>query len=188
MLPARSDRVHRTPPAARYPQTGANAVLAGMGRLAARLAQGRAQPDQTGKWRQVPTISTSLILSPAEREALEHHVSALDRLCDDTPANSSDAEAAMLVVVTKMMMVLPTVTQNELSAEARGEAFMVALDDIPVWSVQAAIRRWYRGDCGTDERGRPYDYHWCPAPADLRRVAFARCGASRADRSACVGC
>ena len=79
----------------------------------------------------------------------------------------------MLAVLTNMMMVLPSVMQNELSAEARGEAFMAALDDIPVWSVQAAIRKWYRGDCGSDERGRCYDYHWSPAPAELRRIAFA---------------
>jgi hypothetical protein len=130
------------------------------------------QPDRAGKWRQVPTIHNSLILKAVEREAIEDHVTALDRLCDETAANSAAAEAAMLVVVTTMMLVLPTTAQNELSAEARGEAFMAALDDIPVWSVQAAIRRWYRGDCGKDERGRPYDYHWCPAPAELRRIAF----------------
>jgi hypothetical protein len=131
------------------------------------------QPDRTGKWRQVPTIPTSLILKPVEREAIEHHVAALELLYDETPANSAGAEAAMLVVVTKMMMVLPSTTLNELSAEARGEAFMAALEDIPVWSAQAAIRKWYRGDCGVDANGKPYDYHWCPAPAELRRVAFA---------------
>jgi len=131
------------------------------------------QRDQTGRWRQVPTIPASLILKAAEREAVDQHVTALDHLCGQTPENSSKFEAAMLIVLTNMMMVVPSMTQNELSAEARGEAFMAALDDIPVWSVQAAIRRWYRGDCGNDERGRRYDYHWSPAPAELRRIAFA---------------
>ena len=132
------------------------------------------QPDQTGTWRQVPTIPPSLILKAAEREAIEDHVAALDRLCDDTPENSAEAEAAMLVVLTTMMWVLPATTQNEFSAEARGEAFMAAVDNIAVWAVKAGIRKWYRGDCGTDNQGRPYDYHWCPAPAELRRVAFAQ--------------
>src|SRR5260370_145541 len=81
-------------------------------------------PSATDRWRQVPTIPESLMLKAEEREALERHVIALDRLCDDTPENSAEAEKAMLVVLTKMMMVLPSTTQNEVSAEARGEAFL----------------------------------------------------------------
>jgi hypothetical protein len=38
--------------------------------------------------------------------------------------------------------------------------------------VSAAVRRWYRGDCGLNERDQPYDYHWRPAPAELRRIAL----------------
>jgi hypothetical protein len=122
----------------------------------------------------MPTIPGNLILKANEREAIEQYVLVLDRLCDYTPANSEAAQAAMLVVVTTMMLVLPATTQNELSAEVRGEAFLGALDDLTVWSVEAAIRKWHRGDCGTDNQGRPYAYHWCPAPAELRRVAFGQ--------------
>jgi len=43
---------------------------------------------------------------------------------------------------------------------------------LPTWAVAAAARRWFRGDAGNDEHGKPYDYSWCPAPADLRRVAM----------------
>jgi hypothetical protein len=35
------------------------------------------------------------------------------------------------------------------------------------------IRRWYRGDAGVNERGEPYDCHWCPAPADVRQIAMS---------------
>src|SRR5437588_4700696 len=119
---------------------------------ASRIASLReeAQPDATGKWRQVVTLPTNLILQADDRDAIEQYATALDRLCDDTPANSGKVEEAMLVIITKMMMVLPSMTQNELSAEARGEAFMEALDDIPAWSVHSAIRRWNRSDCGND--------------------------------------
>lgn len=34
------------------------------------------------------------------------------------------------------------------------------------------MRRWYRGDAGLNERGQPYDYHWRPAPAELRSIAL----------------
>ena len=50
---------------------------------------------------------------------------------------------------------------------------MCALDDLPPWAVQGAVLRWNRGDCGTDNRGEPYNYHWCPAPAALRRIALS---------------
>ena len=145
------------------------------GWVASRIASLRdeGRRDQSGRWRQIPTIPANSVLKAVEREAVEQHAAALEALCGETPANDLDAERAMLVIVTNMMMVLPTTTQNELSAEARGEAFMAALEDIPVWAAQAAIRNWYRGDCGTDAHGRPYHYRWCPAPAELRRAAFS---------------
>jgi hypothetical protein len=54
---------------------------------------------------------------------------------------------------------------------------------VPTWAVAAAVRRWYRGECGTNERGQPYDYHWRPAPAELRKTALVEKWriASRAD-------
>jgi hypothetical protein len=130
------------------------------------------QPDESGRRRPIPTLPCHLILKATEREEVGRHVGDLDALCRRTPADDPLAEQETLVLVTKMMLVLPSVTQNELSAEARGEAFMAALDDVPSWAVGSAIRRWYRGDCGHDPNGNPYDYHWCPAPADLRRVAW----------------
>jgi hypothetical protein len=107
-----------------------------------------------------------------QREAITRHLAVLDTLEVPTPEIDPDAEAATLVIVTKIMLVLPAQRQNEASAEARGEAYMAALDDMPTWAVAAAARRWYRGDAGNDEQGEPYDYSWCPAPADLRRVVM----------------
>lgn len=142
--------------------------------LASRVAsmKDETQPDAAGKWRTVPTMPTNLILSAAQRETIERHVAELTTMCERTPANHDEAEAETLVILTKMMMVLPTQRQNEASAEARGEAFMMALDDVPSWAVAAAVRRWYRGDAGENERGEKYDCHWCPSPADLRDVAL----------------
>jgi hypothetical protein len=130
------------------------------------------QPDETGKHRRVPTLPRDLILMGAQREAISRHLADLEKLERPTPECDPDAEAATLVTVTKMMLTLPAQRQNEASAEARGEAYMAALDDVPTWAVAAAARRWYRGDAGTDEHGKPYDCSWCPAPADLRRVAM----------------
>lgn len=124
------------------------------------------------RYRTVPTLPSNLTLGPAERAEIERHVLALKELCGQTPQSSADCEAATLVVITKLMLALPSTQQNELGAEASGEAFMAALDDIPTWAVAAAVRGWYRGDCGENEHRQPYDYRWRPAPADLRRIGL----------------
>jgi hypothetical protein len=112
-----------------------------------------------------------LTLNLIERDEIARHVVELRAICAATPDNDLTAEESVLIAVTKMMLVLPASQQNEASAEARGEAFMAALDDVPPWAVAAAIRRWYRGDAGENERGQAYDYHWCPAPAELHCIA-----------------
>lgn len=119
----------------------------------------------------IPTLPENLILSAAERDEIGRHIGDLDALCGPTPIDSPAAEGVMLIELTSMMLVLPAAAQNEASAEARGAAYLAALDDIPPWAVQSAIRRWYRGDAGTNERGEAHDYHWAPAPAELRSVA-----------------
>jgi hypothetical protein len=130
------------------------------------------QPDpKTGKHRMVPTLPGNLILNEAERDEIERHVRELDGYYGPTPADDPQTEGIMLIDLTSMMLVLPATRQNEASAEARGEAYLAALDDLPPWAVRAAIRRWYRGDAGTNDRGEAYDYHWPPAPAELRKIA-----------------
>ena len=144
--------------------------------VASRIAALRidTQPDPlTGKWRRLQTLPANWTLTAAEREMLSKHVHQIEDLLGRTPADHPSSEQEVLIALTKMMVVLPATAPTELSAEARGEAYLLALEDIPAWATRAAITRWYRGDAGSDPFGKPYDCHWCPAPADLRRVAYA---------------
>jgi FAD/FMN-containing dehydrogenase len=125
----------------------------------------------SGKWRWIPTLPANLILNETQHDEIARHVSDLKALCGPSAAESIKVEAEILVVVTKLMLVLPAPKQNEISAEARGEAYMAALDDLPAWAVSSAVRQWYRGSCGLNEQRNSYDYHWCPAPAELRSIA-----------------
>jgi hypothetical protein len=119
----------------------------------------------------MPTLPRSSILSGAEREEIERHLQELDALLGPTPLDDPDVEGLMLLDLTKMVLSMPSAGQNPASSEARGEAYLEALEDLPLWAVRAAIRRWRRGDAGKSERGEPYDYRWLPAPAELRRIA-----------------
>lgn len=144
--------------------------------LASRVASMRDEAQRSpadGRYRQVPTLPANLTLSQGERAEIERHAVALEGLCAQTPADADEWENATLLIVTKLMLALPAATQNDVGAEATGEAFQAALDDVPYWAVAGAVRRWYRGDCGLNEHERPYDYHWRPAPAELRRIALS---------------
>lgn len=143
--------------------------------VASRVASMKDEQQRSivdGKYRTLPTLPANLILNDAERAEAARHAAELDALCEQTPANSGEWEGATLITITKMMLALPSSTQNDIGAEATGEAFQAALEDVPTWATAAAVRRWYRGDCGENERGQPYDYHWRPAPAELRKIAL----------------
>lgn len=129
------------------------------------------QPDpQTGKYREVMTLPTALLPTETQRRMLQQHVDALNRNCSKTPEADAGAEAAMLVIVTKMLLALASQRTSETGAEAKGEAYMAALDDVPAWAVDEAVRGWYRGTSHQEPR-QPHDFRWAPAPAVLRRLA-----------------
>jgi hypothetical protein len=155
------------------------------GWVASRVAALRTdmQPDPaTGKWRPIQVLPLNSTLMAAEREMLTEHSAHLQRLLTRTPLNDPASEEEVLVALTKMMSFMPSAARSDLSSEANGEAFIIALEDLPAWATVAAITRWHRGDVGNDQNGKPYDCHWCPAPADIRRVAYAEMHKVRARR------
>lgn len=98
---------------------------------------------------------------------VEQHVSALSAALAMTPYEDERHGELTLTTVTKMTLVLPSREAGELANEAKGEAYMVALEDVPSWAVQEAMRKWYRAECG-----EKHDYRWQPAPATLRDLAM----------------
>lgn len=131
------------------------------------------QPDLvTGKWREVPTLPSELRLSPTSIAEIKVHIANLETLLGPTPEDDPDVEVEMLALVAKMMMALPAQRQDELATEASGEAFLMAVEDLPVWAVRSAYRRWCRNDAGENAQGHPYDTHWRPGPGELRSVAL----------------
>lgn len=98
---------------------------------------------------------------------IEQHEKALGAILEMTPYEDEIHGEQTMVAVTKMMLVLPSRESGELVGQAKGEAYMAALEDIPSWAVQEAMRKWYRAECGDK-----IDYKWQPGPATLREVAM----------------
>lgn len=121
----------------------------------------------------MPTLPSNLLLTGTERDEIAIHIVELRELLGQTPEQQPDAEQVVLGALTDMFCTLASTTPNEFAAEARGRAFLMTLDDLPYWAVIAAIKRWYRGNCAELALPKqPFNFHFCPAPAELRRVAW----------------
>src|SRR5262249_18568980 len=118
----------------------------------------QAGPD--GRYRTMPTLPANSTLDPAQRAEIQRYLVGVDALLQQTPIAGDEWELATLVVLTEFILPMSSSQQNEAGAEAVGKAYLAALDDVPTWAVVAAVRRWHRGECGRNERGQAYDYHW----------------------------
>jgi hypothetical protein len=112
----------------------------------------------------VPVLPMSMILGKEQKMAVEQHIAAINQILLMTPEEDVRHGELTLTTVSKMTMVLPSREAGELAAEAKGEAYMAALED---WAVQEAMRRWHRKECGPK-----YDYTWQPVPSTLREISM----------------
>jgi hypothetical protein len=102
-----------------------------------------------------------------QRALIERHEKALAAIMEMTPYEDERHGEQTMMAVTKMMLVLPSRESGDLVGQAKGEAYMAALEDIPSWAVEEAMRKWYRAECGDK-----MDYKWQPGPATLREIAM----------------
>lgn len=131
------------------------------GRVAAVSAWGQ---DIEKDGRRVPTIPTSLALTEAMRTNITERVATLEAAAQPGPVEHT-AEA-----VGKMLLVYAKGPQSEAQTDAKMEAYMDLLMDLPFWAVDEAIRRWRHRNAGlagiTTE-----EYRWAPDPAVLASIA-----------------
>lgn len=120
---------------------------------------------QPRKW----ALPASMLIASDQRAALENHLVALNGLLDMTPEADPEFAQQAFTTISKMLATLGGREAGELASEAKGEAYMMAIEDVPAWAVQEAARKWYRG-----ELGDAYDYKWMPDPATLRKLALDR--------------
>lgn len=119
----------------------------------------------------VLVLPKDLMPTDQQRREMLNHQDSLRSCLLDTPANSVTAETRVATAIAKLITVLAGERKSDLADEARSEVYMDVLDDVPCWAVEAAVRRWFKHDCGTDERGKAYNYVWAPDPGTLRKIA-----------------
>jgi hypothetical protein len=130
-------------------------------------------PDgKTFEKQEVLVLPPNLMPTEEQRRTMINHRDSLRSLLLDTPAVSVVAETKVATAVSKLLTVLAGERKSDLVEEARSDVYLDVLDDVAWWAVDAAVRAWFRHDCGTDERGRPHDYKWAPDPGTLRKIAL----------------
>lgn len=135
------------------------------------------QRDRFGKYRVIAFLPREMMPSKTHCGLITNHAAALDKVLAMTPESDFRHAEQTVTAISKMMLTLPSREAGDLAAEAKSEAYMAALDDVPCWAVQEAMRRWYRGECGAK-----HDYRWQPAPATLRELALVETYRVRAVR------
>jgi hypothetical protein len=130
-------------------------------------------PDgRTFEKQDILVLPAELMPSPDQRRMMTDHRDSLRSSLLDTPANNVEAETKVATAVSKLLTVLAGERKSDLVEEARSDVYLDVLDDVAWWAVDAAVRAWFKHDCGTDERGRAHDYKWAPDPGTLRRIAL----------------
>lgn len=100
------------------------------------------------------------------------HLDSLRSWLRETGEFSEEAETKVAAAVSKLLTVLPGERKSDLVEQGRSEVYLDVLEDVPWWAVETAVKRWFKHDCGTDERGKPFDYKWAPDPGTLRMIAL----------------
>lgn len=130
-------------------------------------------PDgKTFEKQEVLVLAPNQMPTVEQRRMMVSHRDSLRSSLLDTPAMSVTAETKVATAVSKVLTVLGGERKSDLVEEARSDVYLDVLDDIPWWAVDFAVRSWFRHDCGTDERGQPYNYKWSPDPGTLRKIAL----------------
>ena len=122
----------------------------------------------TVKWPDQPTrinFPSGMGLSEAERKELTERLEALQRVTTGENLQPTQLSKARLSLLTRLMLGYPAVGgATEQAADARLSFYHEAVSDIAPWAIDAAIKRWVRGDIGKG------NIDFAPSPGALRRL------------------
>ena len=118
-------------------------------------------------YRRPASIPESRQLSSQERMEVGSLLITLNGLYRNTSLNHPQTANEVLGAITRLLLALPSKASGEATGEAKAEAYMIALEDMPAWAITVAIRGWYRG-----EHGPEHNYTFAPAPVVLRRLVM----------------
>jgi len=112
-------------------------------------------------------------ISDMDRAEAASLLSTLTSNLDPTASFDGDpGPAAKGALLTKLIRGLAGAAEtSDIVAAAKIEMYADAIEDLPAWAIDAAIKRWACGSCPPEIEEKP-KFAFPPAPATLRGLAM----------------
>jgi hypothetical protein len=115
-------------------------------------------------------LPSGVVLSNQVRTEINARLNGLTKIIEGSNPTPNEAAKARLALLTRMLLAMPVGgSSSETAAEARADMYDDALSDIPPWAIDAAIKRWGKGDVLELKMGT-LNFSFAPAPAILRKL------------------
>jgi hypothetical protein len=115
-------------------------------------------------------LPSGVVLSNQDRTEINARLNGLTEIIKGSNLTPNEAAKARLALLTRMLLAMPVGgSSSEAAAEARADMYDDALSDVPPWAIDAAIRRWGKGDVPELKMGT-LNFAFAPAPAILRKL------------------
>lgn len=122
----------------------------------------------TVKWPEQPArlnFPSGMGLSEEQREDITVRLEQLRQVTTGENLSTAQCSKARLSLLTKLMLGYPAAGgSSDEAAQSRLSFYMEAVSDIAPWALDAAIKRWVRGDI---DKG---NVDFAPSPGALRRL------------------
>lgn len=122
----------------------------------------------TVKWPDQPSrlnFPSGMGLSVEQREDITVRLEQLRQVTTGENLSPAQCSKARLSLLTKLMLGYPAAGgSSDEAAQSRLSFYMEAVSDIAPWALDAAIKRWVRGDI---DKG---NVDFAPSPGALRRL------------------
>lgn len=121
-------------------------------------------------------LPTGWTMSDAERDQARNHLSTLTSLLSpDAPfeiegqlESGQQAKGALLTMMIEGLA--GPAEKSKIRADSQVEMYAYAIEELPAWAIEKAIKRWARGSCPKDVEENPR-FAFPPSPATLRALA-----------------
>lgn len=129
----------------------------------------------TTQWPGMPErldLPSGMVLTPQDKAEIEERLKQVETIVNGSNLTTNESAKARLSLLTKMLLAFPAAgSSSEAAAQARSDVYDDALSDIPPWALNAAIKRWARGEVPSEIGLGNLNFSFAPAPAVLRKIA-----------------
>jgi hypothetical protein len=134
----------------------------------------------TTTWPGQPTrldLPSGMELTDQDRAEIQARLVAIEEIISGSNLTANESAKARLSLLTRMLLAFPAAgSASEAAAQARSDVYDDALGDMPPWAINAAIKRWAKGEVPSDLNMGVLNFTFAPSPAIVRKLAKVELG------------